>query len=383
MAGVLISAVGLGAWWWGLNTWAADVGTYDKVRTAITGLGVITVGGGAAIAFRRQTTLERQSNLDHSKERRATHADLHARYQQAAGQLGHERAVIRTAGVYALEALANEWGELGVLAQRGVCVDLLCGYLRTSPETTIETVEGTERTVMATDEADVRRTITTVLARHLHSHSEPGVPGGWSDLDYDFTEACFAPRTDFSGAHFTGKSTFSGAIFTGPVTFVEANFCREARFSGSLFHEEAEFDDATFENDAYFSGAGFKSLAEFTGVTCSGDLGFEWATFAADAWFSEARFLGEVSLDGATFFGAAQFGSAVFRGLFNLRDASFPGDPMFIETVFQAPVMLGGAEFATQHPLEGAQVFSPFLTDEALAFGAGMALGRATAAAQP
>lgn len=361
IAGVLISAAGLGAWWWGLNTWAAEVDTYDKVRTAITGLGVITVGGGAAIAFRRQTTLERQSTLDHSKERRATYTDLHARYQQAAGQLGHERAMIRIAGVYALEALADEWGALGEKAQRDVCIDLLCGYLRSSPETNFEDHDGLPQAVMADDEADVRRAITTVIARHLRDRDDGRAQGEWSNHDYDLTGATFASRTSFQGVHFAGKSVFAEATFIGSANFHLASF-----------HQRAVFDEVTFSGDSRFDWANFHDVTGFDGATFSGHTEFNLANFHQGAWFEHATFSGHASFSGTNFHDEAMFAEATFSGHTEFRDAVFAGSIDFDGTVVPGT-----------KPFAGARVPSRYLTAELLELGAVPDAADAPAAAAP
>jgi hypothetical protein len=57
--------------------------------------------------------------------KRAQAEALAKRYQDAATQLGHDKAPVRLAGVYAMARLADDWAE-----QRQTCINVLCGYLR-------------------------------------------------------------------------------------------------------------------------------------------------------------------------------------------------------------------------------------------------------------
>mgnify|MGYP000929522343 CR=1 FL=1 len=78
---------------------------------------------------------EKDNLRAHQREREG---DLHERFTAAVTQLNDSKGGIRQAGAYALAALANDWSRHGeearnpVLgyAERQVCIDILCAYLR-------------------------------------------------------------------------------------------------------------------------------------------------------------------------------------------------------------------------------------------------------------
>ncbi|GAA3557796.1 hypothetical protein [Kribbella ginsengisoli] len=152
---------------------------YDVIRASIGSLGLIGAGGAAAIAYRRQRTLENQHALEtrrdqlaEAADQRAVRAAFHARFGSAAEQLGHSDAAIRLAGVYAMAQLADDWGDDDG-AQRQVCVDVLCAYLR-MPERQDPTGAVDDRDIR------VREAICTVIRKRL-ALEEPR----WTGIRYD------------------------------------------------------------------------------------------------------------------------------------------------------------------------------------------------------
>ena len=90
----------------------------DVIKTTITVAGFIGAVLVGVYGYRKQRLVEGDA-------RRADAEQLAQRYTTAAGQLGHEKAAVRLAGVYAMARLADDWVE-----QRQVCLDVLCAYLR-------------------------------------------------------------------------------------------------------------------------------------------------------------------------------------------------------------------------------------------------------------
>ena len=95
-----------------------DIGLFDLLAGVLLTLLV-------ALALQGMRHLRRNQQLAGGAGRRAESDRLSARFAAAAEQLGHERAAIRLAGVYALGRLADDWPD-----QQQVCIDVLCGYLR-------------------------------------------------------------------------------------------------------------------------------------------------------------------------------------------------------------------------------------------------------------
>ncbi|MGE2772597.1 hypothetical protein ACQGAO_30720 [Rhodococcus sp. 1.20] len=134
---------------WGLAELATPPGT--ALATAdLGGLGrtvgliaAAAVGVPAAVlAYHRQRALDTANHVAKSQHDHKVVTDsrehhtgverhLRERYATCAEQLGSTNFAIRLAGVYALASLADDWHEVGNDSERQVCIELLCGYLRT------------------------------------------------------------------------------------------------------------------------------------------------------------------------------------------------------------------------------------------------------------
>ena len=261
---------------------------FDVTRSAIAVVGLAGLGGGAIIAYRKQQTAERRQIVEEARQkteaaRQATEearsslerdrhqfeiekrqdsdiADLRARYAKAAEQLGHAKAAVRLAGVYAMAALADDWLRTGVSAQQRVCVDVLCAYLR-MPYDPAGADAG---------EKEVRMAIFGVIRDRMH---EPDSHASWSRLPLDFT-----------GAVIDGGS-LAGVAIQAPVLFDGATFMGDFKLDGAKFSESrVSFRDAEFLNGTVSfkeaSVAGGKLLfpsAKFSG----GHLSFSAAKLSA------------------------------------------------------------------------------------------------------
>jgi hypothetical protein len=136
--------------------------------------------------------------------RRTDAESLSKRYQDAAAQLGHDKAAVRLAGVYAMARLADDWAD-----QRQTCVDVLCAYLRMPVG-----VDGSG----AESAADIQ--VRTAIQQAVAQHLVPGAAVSWSSLAFDFHgavfddlnlyRAVFERRPDFAGAVFRGSTSLSG-----------------------------------------------------------------------------------------------------------------------------------------------------------------------------
>ncbi|GAA3007256.1 hypothetical protein GCM10017559_31680 [Streptosporangium longisporum] len=328
----------------------------DAVKTGLT------VGAGAAglvallLGVRRQWLGERtQAHQEYdAAEKRVTEL-----YIGATGQLGHERAAVRLAGLYALERVAQDNPE-----HRQTVVDVICGYLRmpfwAGPAEPSDEERETGPSVDP-QELQVRVTAQRILGEHLRwSGSEPVPPVRfWPGIDLDLTGArlvkldlgdCRMRRAGFGGAVFEGGAVFAGALFAERAVFGGAVFTvpepaghvsgaagspsgpegsvsgreesvsgparygdRAATFRGARFAREAVFRDAVFAVRANFAGTTFEGAALFGGAAFEDRATFRGAVFAEAALFGGAAFTGEAVFRQATFEGAAFFGTATFR----------------------------------------------------------------------
>jgi uncharacterized protein YjbI with pentapeptide repeats len=269
-------------------------------------------------ATRRDTekTLEKQrEHLDRTLAEQSKHLDrtlaeqrtrtLNERFAMAAGQLGSDKsAAVRLAGVYAMAALADDWGFSK--ANQQTCVDVLCGYLRMPYERLSSEKDSVPEQLAFLASREVRGTVIRVITSHLQEDAAVS----WEGLNFDFTGAIF-DRSSFHGARFSG----------GTVHFAYAQFS-----SGTVNFYEAEFSGAT----VHFTGARFSAggpeflFAKFTG----GTVDFVDANFAD----------GTVNFGGAKFSGGmVRFNLAKFSGgIVNFSLAEFSG----------GTVHFGGAQFS-------------------------------------
>jgi uncharacterized protein YjbI with pentapeptide repeats len=303
----------------------------DVIKTTITVAGFVGAVLVGVYGYRKQRLVEGDAH-------RADAEQLAQRYTAAAEQLGHEKAAVRLAGVYARARLADDWDE-----QRQVCIDVLCAYLRMPYEDSPASEKYRE------GEREVRRTIIDVINDHLQN---PDALTTWCGCDLDFTNATFdtggfyrakftGGSVSFCGAKF-GSAGFLGAEFVGGHVFFDgAEFVGAATFNGVKFTGgEVSFRGARFTGGlVYFSGARF----------AGGEVAFPGAEFAGSkVFFDRAKFTGgEVSFHGAGFVdGEVSFDRAEFTG----GDVSFDGakfstDCNILWGPFERPA---GAEGATR-----------------------------------
>jgi Pentapeptide repeats (9 copies) len=258
----------------------------EVVKTTLTlmaGLAAVLTG---VYAYRKQRLSEADGARADSDQGRADGEQLTHRYSTAAEQLGHEKAAVRLAGVFAMARLADDWSK-----QRQQCIDVLCAYLR----------------MPAADEGDLsEREVRATIIRTITAHLRKDSAISWSQHDFDFTGAALHDAM-LRGARFSGKyTTFYKARFSGEYTnFVEARFSGKftsfykARFSGYTNFAEANFSgEYTIFNDATFSGAQtIFNRATFAGAQTT----FDGATFSgADTSFEGSTFSGGTTADAAT-----------------------------------------------------------------------------------
>jgi hypothetical protein len=205
----------------------------DAIRSTLTVLGVI--GGVFAVVY-----AYRKQRIEEASGHRSDAEQLSKRYQDAAGQLGHEKAAVRLAGVYAMARLADEWKD-----HRQTCVNVLCAYLRLTPQ------------VDDIDDIHVRTTILAVIRQRLLSDSGPDA---WSGLEFDFRRARLSD-VDFSGVNFHSTPRFTDSHFSGLCTF------RGATFLGGV-----DFERSEIEGELNLAEVSIQSRVNLYGVRVVGKL---------------------------------------------------------------------------------------------------------------
>jgi hypothetical protein len=99
-----------------------SVAPNEVIKTTLilmAGLAAVLTG---VYAYRKQKISEGDASRADADQR-------DQRYSTAAQQLGHDKAAVRLAGVYAMSRLADDWSQ-----QRQQCIDVLCAYLRMPSE---------------------------------------------------------------------------------------------------------------------------------------------------------------------------------------------------------------------------------------------------------
>ncbi|AWB92148.1 hypothetical protein C3E78_08020 [Aeromicrobium chenweiae] len=208
---------------------------------------------------------------------------LAKRYQDAAAQIGHDKAAVRLAGVYALARLADDWPD-----QRQTCVDVLCAYLRMRPMM-MDHHEG-EYPVVVPDDGDeqVRRTVSDLISNRVR-----GEDALWADCDFNLTYACLL---DFRlrDANIRGRFIITGATITGRCSFTRVIFgggldARELRIEGALkLNDVLPGDERTVSLTETFVAEG--GVLDFV-LTKPPTAGKQWRV-----WPTDIRCRGTVSL---------------------------------------------------------------------------------------
>lgn len=122
---------------------------------------------------------EKRRIAESNQQRRADQErELRSRFVTAVDLLSDTAPIKRSAGLYALAALADDWIAARRSDEAQVCVDVLCGYLRAEAPTIAELLAA---------EADVRRTGYEVIRAHLLAPIQDGP--SWTGMTFSLTGA--------------------------------------------------------------------------------------------------------------------------------------------------------------------------------------------------
>ncbi len=274
LAVLLVGGAVGGTLWW-LLTDMATSGTDGSGRAARGRCGQCPGGGAAHRAGRRArsrrghhpgagvpppaptgvhtaVTTQHADRVAAMTEHDATERRVTDLYTKAAEQLGHDKAAVRLAGLYALERLAQDNP-----AHRQTIVNVICAYLRMpytpppppdpeqerqgspppAPAAGPALPNATDNTpsTAGTDpegERQVRLTAQTILTGHLRDTRTPDQretrrPASarfWEDMHIDLTGATLM-NFDFYRCHAI-QARFVGATFTGDAGFDEGDLHR-------------------------------------------------------------------------------------------------------------------------------------------------------------
>jgi hypothetical protein len=205
---------GASGWFWYPHFSQVPAGKIsDAARSAVTALA--TVGGVFAVVY-----AYRKQRIEEAAGHRSDAEQLSKRYQDAAKQIGDDKAAVRLAGVYAMARLADEWPD-----ERQTCVNVLSGYLRMPQDQ--GSPDGPE--------LEVRSTICSLIREHL----QDGATTPWFDLEFDFRRATLV-HFNVEGAVFRKPPNFGRAVLEGACTFRGTTFCDGAEFISAVFKGPAD-----------------------------------------------------------------------------------------------------------------------------------------------
>lgn len=318
-------------------------------QTVLFAIGGLIALIGLALSLDRHALAVEQAKADREDEatrigelaeqrRMDQERELRARFVTAVELLSDvDKATTRQAGMYALAALADDWAAFGNLRERDVCIEVMCGYLRSAWDPADDATADDERRIRATGVNEIAVHLRAEAGDRSWDGARFNLQNAIVHFDVNASEIHVAESTlDLSGAKFWGGTvSFSGAKFSGgTVSFSGATF-----WGGMVSFDGATFSDGTVS----FSGAKFSSGevsfydATFSGGTVSfygamflgGEVSFYGAKFSGGmVFFDGAKFLGgKVAFYGAKFLGGrvAFYGATFSDGTVSFNDAKFSG----------------------------------------------------------
>jgi uncharacterized protein YjbI with pentapeptide repeats len=353
-----------------LSLWALGLTGKISQSTAevldLVKLGFALVAGvagtvGLVLAYQRHLLAVAAADREQAKETREDTKLFNERFEKAATLLAADAYATKLAGVYAMAKLADDW-----VADRQVCINVLCAYLRRRHVVEPDGEAETQDALDWHDDQEIRRTIVAVIGKRLRDEKS-----SWQGLNFDFTGAHFSGTVDFRNAIFSGgtvnfRSTifshsllkFNGATFSdGLVTFAEATISNStADFGHTTFSGGTlEFNRTTFsESMTHFRKANISGgSADFRYTKFSGGtINFRDATISA----GKINFIRSTLSCGTADFSRMKF----LGGIAYFGDANFPeGTVDFNTTAFaNGTVDFGGAAFSGSDVNFDAATFS-------------------------
>jgi uncharacterized protein YjbI with pentapeptide repeats len=174
---------------------------------------VASIGATLARRFsdRAKPLVERNDSANRNSNAMSDRFDVMSdRFDKTVSQLEIDRpAIVRLAGVFAMEALADEWQE-----NRQACINVLCGYLRLPYYLHSGDVESEDENSRRgfPAEHEIRRSIVGLISAHMRDDSTVS----WRDYHIDLSTADLHEfnlmGAVLTGADFTGVNLADGVV---------------------------------------------------------------------------------------------------------------------------------------------------------------------------
>jgi len=116
--------------------------------------------------------------------------DLRSRFVSASELMSSDQAVMRTAGLYAMSALADDWNALSNKHERQVCIDIICSYVRSDWDPHGKS-------------APAERLARSSALRLIASHLRESEGASWAGAEFNLQSSLVSYDADMSHMHLT------------------------------------------------------------------------------------------------------------------------------------------------------------------------------------
>ena len=219
------------------------------------------------------------------------------------------------------------------------------------------------------------------LAAELNQPPKPGavLPGPWSHLAFNFSNAVFYDVVDLGEAYWAGPVTFDGAVFThdayfcnslygedavfscceyrGYALFSYSTYCGAASFAESTYHNIVYFSDSVYEGCAVFTGSHYRAAADygcstynvgadFSGCTHHGTVTYHISTYGGETNFTNSLYQSHVHAANSTYNAQVLAAGCLYRGRADFSGSSFTEGANFSTAAYDDGITLTGSTFA-------------------------------------
>ena len=196
------------------------------------------------------------------------------------------------------------------------------------------------------------------LAAELNQPPKPGavLPGLWSHLAFNFSNAVFYDAVDLGEAYWAGPVTFDGATFTHDAYFCNSLYGEDAvfsrceyrgyvLFSNSTYCGAASFAESTYHNIVYFSGSVYEGCAVFTGSTYHAAADYGCSTYNAGADFSGCTHHGTATYHMSAYGGETSFANSLYQSHVHAANSTYNVQVLAIGCLYRGRADFSGSSF--------------------------------------
>ncbi|WP_315279488.1 pentapeptide repeat-containing protein [Rothia aeria] len=200
---------------------------------------------------------------------------------------------------------------------------------------------------------------THPLAAELNQPPKPEtvLPGPWSHLAFNFSNAVFYDAVDLGEAYWAGPVTFDGATFTHDAYFCNSLYGEDAvfsrceyrgyvLFSNSTYCGAASFAESTYHNIVYFSGSVYEGCAVFTDSNYRAAADYGCSTYNAGADFSGCTHHGTVTYHMSAYRGETNFTNSLYESHVHAANSTYNAQVLATGCLYRGRADFSGNSFA-------------------------------------